>query len=87
LGGVRFYHRDGYKGLPEMAPFDRILVTAGAPEVPQALKLQLKIGGKLVIPVGEKHQRMLRICRIDENEWIEEDFGDFRFVPFLPGVA
>jgi protein-L-isoaspartate(D-aspartate) O-methyltransferase len=87
LGGIRFYHRDGYKGLPEFAPFDRIIVTAGAPEVPEALKVQLKIGGKLVIPVGEKHQRMMRICRRSENEWIEEDFGDFRFVPFLPGVG
>jgi protein-L-isoaspartate(D-aspartate) O-methyltransferase len=87
LGGIRFYHRDGYKGLPEFAPFDRIIVTAGAPEVPEALKVQLKIGGKLVIPVGEKHQRMMRICRLSENEWIEEDFGDFRFVPFLPGVG
>ncbi|MEL7222649.1 MAG: hypothetical protein AAGJ93_15105 [Bacteroidota bacterium] len=54
--------------------------------VPEALKLQLKIGGLLVIPVGEKQQRMLRIRRIAEQEWIEEDFGDFRFVPFLSGV-
>jgi protein-L-isoaspartate(D-aspartate) O-methyltransferase len=87
IGGIRFYHRDGYKGIPELAPFDRIIVTAGAPQVPEALKMQLKIGGKLVIPVGEKHQRMLRISRVGENEWQEEDFGDFQFVPFLPGVA
>ena len=86
LGQVRCYHRDGYKGLPEFAPFDRILVTAGAPEVPQALKDQLKIGGLLVIPVGENGQRMIRITRISEDEWREEDFGRFRFVPLLGGT-
>lgn len=86
LGQVRCYHRDGYKGLPEFAPFDRILVTAGAPEVPQALKEQLKIGGLLVIPVGENGQRMIRITRISEDEWREEDFGRFRFVPLLGGT-
>jgi protein-L-isoaspartate(D-aspartate) O-methyltransferase len=70
-----------------MAPFQRILVTAGAPEVPEALKEQLAIGGMLVIPVGDKDQRMLRIIRHGENEWETEDHGDFRFVPFLPGTA
>lgn len=86
LGRIRCYHRDGYKGLPEFAPFDRILVTAGAPEVPQALKEQLKIGGLLVIPVGEDGQHMIRITRISETEWREEDFGRFRFVPLLGGT-
>jgi protein-L-isoaspartate(D-aspartate) O-methyltransferase len=86
LRGIRSYHRDGYLGLPELAPFDRILVTAGAPTVPLPLKEQLTIGGMLVIPVGEAHQRMLRIVRRSETEWEEEDHGDFRFVPFLPGV-
>lgn len=87
LKGVRCYHRDGYKGLPEMAPFHRIIVTAGAPKVPQALKEQLTIGGMLVIPVGDKDQRMLRIIRRGKTEWETEDHGDFRFVPFLPGTA
>ncbi len=87
LKGVRCYHRDGYKGLPEMAPFHRIIVTAGAPEVPEALKEQLAIGGMLVIPVGDKDQRMLRIIRRGKAEWETEDHGDFRFVPFLPGTA
>lgn len=87
LHGVRSYYRDGYKGLAEMAPFDGILVTAGAPEVPQALKDQLKIGGKLVIPVGKEDQRMLRIIRLSKDEWKTEDHGEFRFVPFLPGTA
>lgn len=86
LERIRAYHRDGYKGLPEFAPFDRIIVTAGAPTVPQALKDQLKIGGYLVIPIGEKAQRMLRIQRSSETEYITEDHGDFRFVPFLPGA-
>lgn len=87
LRGIRCYHRDGYLGLPEMAPFTGILVTAGAPKVPQALKEQLAIGGRLVIPVGETDQRMLRITRTSETEWTTEDHGDFRFVPFLPGVG
>lgn len=87
LNGVRSFHRDGYKGLAEMAPFDRILVTAGAPDVPAALKEQLTIGGQLVIPVGDKKQRMLRIIRRSETSWETEDHGDFRFVPFLPGTA
>jgi protein-L-isoaspartate(D-aspartate) O-methyltransferase len=87
LEGVRCYHRDGYKGLPELAPFDRILVTAGAPKVPQALKEQLTIGGYLVIPVGDEDQRMLRIIRRSEDRWETEDHGQFRFVPFLPGTA
>ncbi|MEM1216568.1 MAG: protein-L-isoaspartate(D-aspartate) O-methyltransferase [Bacteroidota bacterium] len=87
LRGIRSYHRDGYLGLPEMAPFAGILVTAGAPEVPEALRQQLAIGGRLVIPVGTVEQRMLRITRTSETEWTTEDHGDFRFVPFLPGTA
>ena len=86
LARIRCYHRDGHSGLPEMAPFDRILATAGATTVPQALKEQLAIGGLLVIPVGRKTQRMLRLTRISETEWREEDFGSFRFVPFLKGT-
>jgi len=83
--GIRCYHRDGYKGLPEFAPFDRIIVTAGAPEIPEELKLQLKIGGKMVIPVGKKTQRMTRITRRADEDFLEEYFKDFRFVPFLKG--
>ena len=83
--GVRCYHRDGYKGLPEFAPFDRIIVTAGAPEIPLALKKQLAIGGILVIPVGKKTQRMTRVIRRTEEDFLEEAFEAFRFVPFLKG--
>ena len=85
LKGIRAYHRDGYKGLPEMAPFAAILVTAGAEEIPTALKEQLAIGGRLVIPVGKEDQRMLRITRTAVDKWTTEDHGLFRFVPFLPG--
>lgn len=74
---------DGYKGLPEEAPFDGIIVTAGAPEVPKALLEQLAIGGRLVIPVGVQDQTMMRITRISETEFKKESFGTFRFVPLL----
>ena len=74
---------DGYKGLPEDAPFDGILVTAGAPEVPKPLLDQLAIGGRLVIPVGVQDQIMMRITRISDKEFKKESFGTFRFVPLL----
>jgi protein-L-isoaspartate(D-aspartate) O-methyltransferase len=86
LSNVRCFYRDGSKGLPEFAPFDRILATAGAREIPDALKLQLCIGGILVIPVGEALQHMLRITRLSDTDYRVEDLGDFRFVPFLVGV-
>ena len=86
IRNIRCFYRDGSKGLPEFAPFDRILATAGALEIPDALKSQLVIGGILVIPVGEEYQRMLRITRLSENTYREEDMGDFRFVPFLEGT-
>ena len=74
---------DGILGLPDDAPFDRSLVTAGASQVPKNLLDQLKIGGKLVIPVGLKEQEMLRFTRISEKEFNKESFGKFRFVPLL----
>ena len=74
---------DGILGLADDAPFDRILVTAGASQVPKNLLDQLKIGGKLVIPVGLKEQEMLRFTRISEKEFNKESFGKFRFVPLL----
>ncbi|MEO8235304.1 MAG: protein-L-isoaspartate(D-aspartate) O-methyltransferase [Flavobacterium sp.] len=84
--GIRAKHLsfgDGYKGLPNYAPFDSIIVTAGAPEIPKALMSQLKIGGKLVIPVGENVQIMTLIIRIDETQFEKHEFGDFKFVPLL----
>lgn len=74
---------DGYKGMPDEAPFDGILVTAGAPEVPKALLGQLKVGGRLVIPVGVEDQVMYRITRKSDTEFERETFGKFRFVPLL----
>jgi protein-L-isoaspartate(D-aspartate) O-methyltransferase len=83
---VKCYFRDGTKGLPEFAPYDKILVTAGAPVVPQALKQQLVTGGTLVIPVGEEVQYMYRITRLSDAEFREEMLDAFRFVPFLEGL-
>jgi protein-L-isoaspartate(D-aspartate) O-methyltransferase len=74
---------DGYKGLPDYAPFDSIIVTAGAPVIPQALMSQLKIGGRLVIPVGKKEQIMTLLVRKNETQFEKTEFGDFKFVPLL----
>ena len=83
-----FFFGDGYKGLPNFAPFDKILVTAGAPSVPEELKNQLKIGGRLVIPVGnEKRQEMNVYTRVSENEFKCEKHGGFVFVPLLKGTV
>ena len=80
---------DGYKGLPSFAPFDGILITAAAPELPQDLLAQLAPEGVLVVPVGdvEAEQRMLRVRRGPDAGWIHEDLGSFRFVPMLKDVA
>lgn len=74
---------DGYKGLPEQAPFDSIIVTAGAPFVPKPLLGQLKIGGRLVIPVGDEVQIMNLFIRKDEKSFEQHELGEFRFVPML----
>jgi protein-L-isoaspartate(D-aspartate) O-methyltransferase len=79
----KFIFGDGYKGLPADAPFEGIIVTAGAPEIPKALLSQLKIGGKLVIPIGLEDQIMTRIIRNSEKEFERQEFGSFRFVPLL----
>ena len=74
---------DGYKGYESDAPYDSILVTAGAPFIPKNLLNQLKISGKLVIPVGEKTQIMTLITRISEKKFKKIEFGEFKFVPLL----
>ena len=75
---------DGTKGLPEHAPFNAIVVSAGGPRVPEALKRQLAVGGRLVIPVGRgTHQTLLRVHRTGEDDYIEEDFGGVTFVPLI----
>jgi protein-L-isoaspartate(D-aspartate) O-methyltransferase len=84
--GIRPKHLsfgDGYKGLPNHAPFDSIIVTAGAPIIPKALMAQLKIGGRLVIPVGEKEQIMTMLIRKNDTQFEKHEFGDFKFVPLL----
>lgn len=78
-----FVFGDGYIGLQNEAPFDSIIVTAGAPIIPQALLSQLKIGGRLVIPVGEDIQVMTLLVRKNETQFEKTEFGDFRFVPLL----
>ncbi|PZD79706.1 protein-L-isoaspartate(D-aspartate) O-methyltransferase [Mesonia sp. K7] len=74
---------DGYKGLPDYAPFDKVIVTAGAPFVPKPLLAQLKVGGKLVIPVGENVQVMTLYTRTSAKSFEKKEFGEFRFVPLL----
>lgn len=74
---------DGYKGLPNDAPFDSIIVTAGAPFIPKPLLAQLKIGGRLVIPVGDDTQIMTLLIRTSETHFEQHEYGDFRFVPML----
>ena len=79
----RLIFGDGYKGLDEEAPFDRILVTAGAPFVPKPLLAQLKVGGRLVIPIGEKEQIMTLFIRTSSKSFEKHEFGAFKFVPML----
>jgi protein-L-isoaspartate(D-aspartate) O-methyltransferase len=83
---VKYFYGDGYEGLPTFAPFDKIIVTAAAPYVPPKLIGQLKVGGKMVIPVGEGHvQRMMRITKLEEDNLLEELFDNFSFVPMVEG--
>jgi protein-L-isoaspartate(D-aspartate) O-methyltransferase len=83
---IRTFFKDGYIGLGEFAPFDKILVTAAASEVPPALLDQLAIGGWLVAPIGDDNtQIMRRITRHSPTEYEEEEFDAFRFVPLLRG--
>ncbi|PSR57065.1 protein-L-isoaspartate O-methyltransferase [Adhaeribacter arboris] len=78
------YLGDGSEGLPQEAPFDKILVTAGAPVIPKSLLEQLKVGGALVIPVGdEQSQKMVRVVRETPDEFTREVFDNFKFVPLL----
>ncbi len=88
LPSINYYPKkiiygDGYKGHEEEAPFDSIIVTAGAPFVPKTLLNQLKIGGRLVIPVGENIQIMTLYIRESEKKFNREEFGEFKFVPLL----
>ena len=79
----KFIFGDGYKGFKEKAPFDKIIVTAGAPFVPKPLLAQLKVGGKLLIPVGDKKQIMTMFYRKTTKEFEKHELGDFAFVTML----
>ena len=86
---IKMFLGDGNKGLPTYGPFDRIIITAAAPEIPQALVDQLKVGGMMVIPLceNEEHQTMLRLTKQEDGSLKREEHGDFRFVPMLKGVG
>ncbi len=79
----KFVYGDGYNGLKDDSPFDGIIVTAGSPSTPNKLLSQLKIGGKMIIPIGKETQVMTRITRISESKFKKETYGDFKFVPML----
>ena len=83
----QMFYGDGYAGLPAYAPFDKIIVTAGAPFIPEALKLQLKIGGILIVPVGDEVQTMISLVRMSETEFEQNEHGSFKFVPLLEDKA
>ncbi len=84
---IKLFYGDGYKGLLSYAPFDKVLVTAAAPRIPEALIRQMKPGGILVIPVGDDIQIMTTIHKISETEIRKEEHGHFRFVPMLEDKA
>ena len=84
----KFFYGDGYKGLPTYGPFNKIIVTAGAPGIPDDLLRQLQIGGILVVPVGpQEKQIMYKVTRISEDEFEQEKHGTFVFVPMLKGTV
>ena len=76
---------DGYLGIADSAPFDAIIVTAAAKEIPKNLMNQLKVGGRMVIPIGEDEQIMYRFTRIEKSTFKKEEFGQFKFVPMVKG--
>lgn len=83
---IKFFYGDGFEGLPSYAPFDKVIVTAAAPFIPLKLIEQMKAGGMMVIPVNEGNlQRMLRITKVTNEEFKEEKFDLFSFVPMLEG--
>ena len=86
---VKAFLGDGFEGLPSYEPFDRVIITAGAPIIPPKLIDQMKVGGIMVIPMDNANgdgQVMLRITKTDSG-LVREEFGDFKFVPMLSGTA
>lgn len=83
----KFFYGDGYKGLPTYGPFDKIIITAGAPSIPEELLTQLKVGGRMVIPMGPREkQTMYVVVKTSETEYYKESHGTFVFVPMLKGT-
>ncbi|MEZ5014045.1 MAG: protein-L-isoaspartate(D-aspartate) O-methyltransferase [Chitinophagales bacterium] len=83
---IKLFYGDGYAGLPKYAPFDRIIITAAAPEIPQELLKQLKTGGIMVLPLGhQEDQMMVKITKTGPSDYKKEVGDNFRFVPMLPG--
>jgi protein-L-isoaspartate(D-aspartate) O-methyltransferase len=81
-----FFYGDGFKGLPTYAPFDKIIVTAGAPELPELLIEQLKPKGKMIIPIGDNSRQVMHLIeKEDNNQYSSSEHGDFMFVPMLKG--
>ena len=84
--GIKFFYGDGYEGLPTYAPFDKVLITAAAPDIPQKLITQMKTGGMMVIPVGSGEvQTMKRLIKQEDGSVKEEVYDRFSFVPMLGG--
>ncbi|MBS1643922.1 MAG: protein-L-isoaspartate(D-aspartate) O-methyltransferase [Bacteroidetes bacterium] len=84
---IKRFFGDGFAGLPTFAPFDKILITAGAPFIPPKLLEQLKVGGLMIIPVGaDGSQQMLRVTKLEDGKILEEVMGQFSFVPMLEGT-
>ena len=80
---TKFFYGDGYKGIPAFAPYDKIIITAGAPLIPDTLLNQLKVGGRMVIPLGDKVQIMTLLEKTAENKFERTELGEFKFVPLL----
>lgn len=81
---ARLTFGDGYKGMPAFAPFDKVIITCGAPDVPEELIKQLKVGGFMIVPIGEgEEQQMKKITKLDDDTIKTEDYGVFKFVPML----
>ena len=88
---IKPYYGDGFAGLKTFAPFDKILITAAAPEIPAELINQLKTDGQMVIPLDDRYKKktqvMLRITKLNEGEYKTEEFDNFSFVPMLKGKS
>jgi protein-L-isoaspartate(D-aspartate) O-methyltransferase len=83
---IQLFYGDGYAGKPVLAPFHKIIVTCGAPDIPQQLLKQLAVGGRMVIPVGENSQTMIMVERLTEHDYRTTEHGSYSFVPMLEGT-